>query len=542
MQEVVSLARPNRNNRDIMAAAAGGADQGPIYNAAVYARLSIEDNGHGNDSIENQIELLKRYINEQEELKLSAVFYDNGMTGTNFCRPAFTAMLEEIKKGNVNCIVVKDLSRFGRNYMEAGTYLEKIFPFLGVRFISVNDHYDSISVTSNEALAVSLKNVYHHIYAKDISRKICTVFEAKKKQGQFLGRFAPYGYKKSEKDIHRLEIEEETAGVVRRIFQMRLKGTSAAAIARFLNDQGAASYHRLLYERGLIKGTRGEAKSVWSGGSVMGILRNPVYCGCMVERKSESAYYKGGQMIEIPRDEWNYIEDTQEAIIDQITFKKVQQLIENSRLAAVGRQKQTNDRERTENVLKGLLVCGYCKNNMIRDSGYYGRDGKLIRHRFYCSGKYRKNESCKSASKVEEDLLISVFYLIKAQSELLAGTFIRGNHKMREREEFQEENPELQMFLINKKERELYCDYKRRHLSETAYVTAQRELESRKRQLERPVIPDVTVTDSDLRGKIRDDKGKLLLSREHYLAFFHKIEVYNGWITVNYAFQDELIR
>jgi DNA invertase Pin-like site-specific DNA recombinase len=531
MQEVVSLARPNRNNRDIVESAAADADKGTACNTAVYARLSIEDNGYGSDSIENQIELLKRYINEREELKLSAVFYDNGMTGTNFCRPGFTAMLKEIKKGSVNCIVVKDLSRFGRNYMETGTYLEKIFPFLGVRFISVNDHYDSISVTSNEALAVSLKNVYHHIYAKDVSRKICTVFETKKKQGQFLGRFAPYGYKKSEKNRHRLEIEEETACVVRRIFQMRLKGTSAAAIARFLNDQGVASYHRLLFERGLIKGTRGEAKSVWSGGSVMGILRNPVYCGCMVERKSESAYYKGGHIIEIPRDEWNYIEDTQEAIIDQMTFEKVRQLIEDSRLHR--RQKQTQGRERTENVLKGLLVCGYCKNNMIRDSGYYGRDGKLIRHRFYCSGKYRKDESCKSFSKVEEDLLISVFYLIKAQSELLAGTFIIVNPAMPQQEDFQEENPELQLLLINRKARELYSDYKRRRISETAYVTAQRELENRKQQLEQPVTPDVTVTDSDWRMR---------LSREHYQAFFHKIEVYNGWITVNYAFQDELAR
>lgn len=338
IQGVVLLARPNRNNRDLLESVSPDKACISTYNTAVYARLSIEDNGCGSDSIKNQIEMIKNYIAEKKELTLHSIFYDNGMTGTNFDRPGFAAMLEEIKKGNINCVAVKDLSRFGRNYMEAGNYLEKIFPFLGVRFISINDNYDSISVTSNDELVLSLKNICHHIYAKDISRKICTVFETKKKQGLFLGRFAPYGYKKSDNNRYKLEIDEETAGTVRDIFKMRLEGISAAEIARILNDQGTASYSRLLYERGFIKGTRGEALSHWSGGSVLGILKNPVYCGCMVERKSDSAYYKGGQKIEIPKSEWNYIENTHKAIIDKAAFEKVRQLIETSGKAA-GRKK-----------------------------------------------------------------------------------------------------------------------------------------------------------------------------------------------------------
>lgn len=334
IQEVVLLARPNRNNRDLLESHFQDKARVSTYNTAVYARLSIEDNGCSSDSIKNQIEMIKKYIAEKQDLTLHSVFYDNGMTGTNFDRPGFVAMLEEIKKGNINCVAVKDLSRFGRNYIEAGNYLEKIFPFLGVRFISINDSYDSISVTSNEELTLSLKNICHHIYAKDISRKICTVFDAKKKQGLFLGRFAPYGYKKSDNNRYKLEIEEETAGTVRDIFKMRLEGISAAKIARFLNDQGTASYSKLLFERGFIKGTKGEPLSHWSSGSVLGILKNPVYCGCMVERKSDSAYYKGGQKIEIPKSEWNYIENTQEAIIDKVTFEKVQKLIEISGKAA----------------------------------------------------------------------------------------------------------------------------------------------------------------------------------------------------------------
>lgn len=320
---MISLARPNRNNRDLMDSQSLHTTVLSTYQTAIYARLSIEDNGCGSDSIESQIELLKKYIEEKQDLTLKHVFYDNGMTGTNFDRPGFMAMVEEMKKGNINCIAVKDLSRFGRNYVEAGYYLERIFPFLGVRFISVNDNYDSISVTSNEELAFSLKNVCHHIYAKDISRKICTVFEAKKKQGLFLGRFAPYGYKKSENNKYKLEIEEETAKVVQNIFKLRLNGMSASGIARFLNSQGIPSQSKRLFENGMIKGTKGEATSSWSSGSVLGILKNPVYCGCVVERKSDSAYYKGGHMAEIPRSDWRYIEHTHEAIIDKETFEQV---------------------------------------------------------------------------------------------------------------------------------------------------------------------------------------------------------------------------
>lgn len=320
---MISLARPNRNNRDLMDSQSLHTTVLSTYQTAIYARLSIEDNGCGSDSIESQIELLKKYIEEKQDLTLKHVFYDNGMTGTNFDRPGFMAMVEEMKKGNINCIAVKDLSRFGRNYVEAGYYLERIFPFLGVRFISVNDNYDSISVTPNEELAFSLKNVCHHIYAKDISRKICTVFEAKKKQGLFLGRFAPYGYKKCENNKYKLEIEEETAKVVQNIFKLRLNGMSAYGIARFLNSQGIPSQSKRLFENGTIKGTKGEASSSWSSGSVLGILKNPVYCGCVVERKSDSAYYKGGHMAEIPRSEWRYIEHTHKAIIDKETFEQV---------------------------------------------------------------------------------------------------------------------------------------------------------------------------------------------------------------------------
>lgn len=550
------MARPNRNNSNNGEKIITDIILPPVYNTAIYARLSVEDNGCDSDSIENQIGLLKKYVADNQELTLISTFYDNGMTGTNFDRPGFIAMLDEVKKGRINCIAVKDLSRFGRNYMETGNYLEKIFPYLGVRFISINDNYDSISVTANEALALSLKNVYHHIYSKDISRKICTIFETKKKQGLFLGRFAPYGYRKSQSNRYKLEIEEETAGVVRDIFKMHLDGMGVTAIARILNDKGVASYYKLLFERGLVKGTRGEAKSLWSGGSVKGILQNPIYCGCIVERKGDYAYYKGRQEREIPRSEWRYIENTHEGIIDKSTFEKVQQLIEDSKQAVVNQRKKTSYRERTENILRGLIICGYCKKHMVRDGGYYSNDGKLIRHRFNCSSKYCKSEHCKGASIVEAELTANLFHIVKAQIDLLADTkeLMNDYLKFADYEKrkkgllLKERNLELRLLQTKTKAKELYHDYKQGLLSEASYVFAQRKYETEQHVLDleleefknkETTTKKIMEPDTDRISKILSFQIEKTLSREMCLALIESIEVYKGHIVINYTFKPE---
>lgn len=542
------MGRPNRNNRDTAEVLNTDLSLSSVYNTAIYARLSVEDNGCESDSIGNQIELLKKYVANNQQLVLVSTFYDNGATGTNFERAGFIAMLDEVKKGKINCIVVKDLSRFGRNYMETGNYLEKIFPCLGVRFISVNDNYDSISVTANEELALSLKNVYHHIYAKDISRKICTVFESKKKQGLFLGRFAPYGYKKSDSNKYKLEIEEETAGVVQSIFRMRLEGMGVTSIARALNDKGIASYYKMLFDRGLLKGTRGEAMALWSGSSVKGILENPIYLGCIVERKGDYAYYKGIQKREIPPSEWNYIENTHDALIDRETFEKVQTLIKGSKQAAAVQREQTSHRERTENILRGLLVCSYCKKNMVRDSGYYDADGKLIRHRYNCSNKYRRKESCKANSLVEAELLSNLRHMVTAEFELLADTndllndYLKsGDYDAQKSGIFsQGRGLEAKLLQMKNKVKELYQDYKQGLLSESAYIFAQDKYENQQRELELH-LKELNERAAAAKKNVEPDMDwrSKALSRDMCLALVERIEVYNDHIAVKYTFQSE---
>ena len=223
-----------------------------IYNADLYLRLSKEDGDkEESDSITNQKELIFDYLKSMEDIKIHEVRVDDGYSGVNFNRPAFQQMLEDIKAGKVDCVITKDLSRFGRNHIEVGKYLEKIFPYLGVRFIAINDNYDSArSDTQTDNIIIPFKNLINDAYCRDISIKIRSNLEVKRKKGDFVGAFAPYGYRKSEADKNRLEIDEEAAENVRRIFRMYLQGSSAYKIAEVLNGEDVLTPMDYKKERG----------------------------------------------------------------------------------------------------------------------------------------------------------------------------------------------------------------------------------------------------------------------------------------------------
>lgn len=502
------------------------------------------------NSLEIQVDYLQKYINQNRELTLIKIYRDNGMTGTNFQRPAFMAMLEDIKSGKINCIVVKDLSRFGRNYVETGNYLENLFPYMGIRFISVNDSYDSMDATAQEKLAISLKNVYHSIYSKDISRKICTSFDIKKKKGFFLGRYAPYGYKKSRENHYILEIEEETAKIVKEIFELRLKGIGVVKIARILNNRGILSQNRRLYERGEIK--KGK-DSIWSGASVLGILENPIYCGCLVERKTDISYYRGGQKRVIPQEEWNYIKNTHEAIIDKAIFYKVHILIEESRKENL--KIKNKNGENVENLWKGLIICGECKRRMLRDGGYDSKDKKSIKYRFVCVKKYLKNNACMSFSIGEAELTNIVFHILNKQILLLVDRKAFWNEKKYKKKskeyEFNKTFYYKNLFM-NMKELEsiistCYQDYKRGLLDREEYVDVQEECERKKEELEKQ-IEDLKIQEKKKEYKKSDqefqtmieNKNEIYLNRELCLKLIEKIVVYKGQIHIYFRFQSEI--
>lgn len=401
------------------------------YAAAIYARLSVEDTNTESSSIENQLLIVQKYLEAHGELVLMDTYIDNGQTGTNFHRPEFFRLMQDVERGKVNCILVKDLSRFGRNYLETGNYLENIFPKNEVRFISVNDNYDSLLADDQDGLMVSLKSILHDSYAKDISRKVSTAIDVKKKSGKFMNRIPPYGYVLSKTHPYKLVIENEQAEVVRNIFRWRLEGSGAAAIARELNEKGIPTRMKLRFIEGF---SDGKELSLWHGSTVTNILKNPSYMGCLVERKTKKALYRGGITEVLSPEDWVMIHNTQEPIISSEIFYTIQDILKQSALQKKEEASQYAYRQRTENVLRGLLICGECGSVLQRDGGYYHKDGTLVGHFFNCPRKYLKKEGCEAHSVREREIKEVIFQVCKCHFLLQAnpdeGTFLKSAERL----------------------------------------------------------------------------------------------------------------
>jgi len=367
------------------------------YNTAIYARLSVEDcRDKESDSIENQIYLIKQYIAERPYLKLRSVFSDNGETGTNFNRAGFTAMMNAVRAGKINCIVVKDLSRFGRNYIETGEYLEKIFPFMGVRFVSINDGLDNEDENSNtDALIVSLKNLINDVYAKDISQKIISSLRTKQLNGEYIGGLPPYGYQKSAEDYHRLVIDEETAPVVRDIFKWKAGGMGDTVIARRLNEMGVPSPMKRRVEKKEVEKTGNCRLYLWRDRAISLITTNPMYIGHMTQGRTRQALCENMPLKGQPKSEWIIVENTHEPIVDAVTFEKAQEARANNTGAFYRNYDKSKHMSGENHLFKGLLVCAECGSRLIRMKSR----AKPVSYTFQCPVK-RKNLGTNCTHKV----------------------------------------------------------------------------------------------------------------------------------------------
>lgn len=264
-----------------------------IYRAAIYLRLSKEDGDvvdisgkTGSDSINNQRTLIKEFLKNQKNIEVVSERVDDGYSGTNFDRPGFIAMMQDIKDGLVDCVICKDLSRFGREYIGTGKYIERIFPSIGVRFIAVNDGIDSINKSSQaDEIIVPFKNLINDAYARDISLKVRSHLEVKRKNGEFIGAFCPYGYKKADDNKNRLIIDVPAANVVKEIFRLKLMGLSQDSIANKLNDEIIPSPLEYKQQNGdkLCTSFKKNEKAQWSSKTVRRILENRVYIGELIQ-------------------------------------------------------------------------------------------------------------------------------------------------------------------------------------------------------------------------------------------------------------------
>ena len=302
------------------------------------------------------------YLEREEHVKVVDCYVDNGATGTNFHRPGFERMIHDLRKRRINCIIVKDLSQFGRNYLETSEYLEKIFPASGIRFIAVNNNYDSYkNKGEKEGIAVPFSNIVNEMYARDISGKIQSSIHTLMAKGEYLPSASsiPYGYIR-DAGRNTYAVDAETEGIVRMIFEKRLAGVSGFAISGELNSQGIPSPGRLRFLRGMNHDKRNEA-SVWSHKTVNFILSNEAYTGCRIYGKVKK---EGGRKIRQKKENWQYVHDAHPAIISGETFCRVQELMEKEQeIRSRYHQRSTADDFQYQ-ILKDKVFCGDCGSAM----------------------------------------------------------------------------------------------------------------------------------------------------------------------------------
>ena len=383
------------------------APQAKEFKTAAYIRLSIEDSGKpGSDTIEGQKDLLLAYIERQADLRLVEVYCDNGRTGTNFNRPDFERMMEDVRRGRINCIVVKDLSRFGRNYHETSNYLLRIFPFLGVRFVAVNDYFDTeTAVETERGLVMPLKNIINDTYSRDISRKISTAIETKERRGEFIGVFAPYGYRKSDDDRHKLVPNPETAPIIREIFTLRLQGLGYTGIARLLNGRGVPSPGAYLYQCGISKQEK-YRDAIWAAWNIKEILRDEVYLGHLIQGKRTNVAYKQARKERsAPSDEWRVFRNAHEPLIDEDTFAAAQRITAENRRTYEESLGKADDLK-IPSLFRGRVFCGDCGKALVRRHVYNRRqDGRIYYYNYLCVTSVKKAGACTPKNLKESKLL-----------------------------------------------------------------------------------------------------------------------------------------
>ena len=386
------------------------------YYAAIYLRLSKEDGDTSSgekkesNSIANQRKLIEDYLKRHPEINLVQEFCDDGFTGANFDRPDFQRMMEQVKTRKINCIIVKDLSRFGRDYIDSGKYIEKIFPSLGIRFIAINDNYDSAqSQQAGNEIILPFKNLINDSYSRDISIKIRSNLDIKRRNGEFVGSHVVYGYRRSEDDKNKLVIDQVVAPIVQSIYRMKLDGFSPAQIADKLNKDGVPSpyeYKRLSgskYQSGFKKQIQAE----WSPVAIYRILKNEVYTGTLVQGKTTTPNHKVKNRTLKDESEWMRTENAHDAIIPLSLFDTVQKVMLEDTRSPSG--------DSSVHLFSGKMFCADCQNTMVRKRTCSA--GKEYVY-FVCNTNKTDKTSCAAHSVKEKVVYDAVLAVIQAQVSL----------------------------------------------------------------------------------------------------------------------------
>ncbi|MDE6974695.1 MAG: recombinase family protein [Lachnospiraceae bacterium] len=389
-----------------------------VYAAAVYLRLSKEDGDvcdenrkQESNSITNQKRLIHDFLKGREDIHVFKEYVDDGYTGSDFLRPSFQEMIKDMEAGKVNLIIVKDLSRFGREYIEAGRYLQKIFPAAGVRFIAVTDHYDSLTADRTEKnIVIPVKNFVNDAYSADLSVKIRSHLESKRGNGEYTGAYVSYGFRKDSSDHNKLVVDPVAGENVKLIFRWKLNGMSNGRIAEKLNALGIpapADYKRSLgihYRSGFQK----NLCSKWSPAAVGRILSNPLCKGLVVQGKKERINHKIKKMVAKPESEQSRYRQEDLVLIGETQFDIMQELLK--------KDTRTNPGQDLAYLFSGILYCPDCGRQMIRRKTVHKGKQTI----FYICKTYNVEKTCTRHSIKEQELILLVTEAVKAQVQMAA--------------------------------------------------------------------------------------------------------------------------
>lgn len=518
-----------------------------------YIRLSKEDlkkakeGKDDSNSVKNQRDLLNDYYQQHiEEFESVTEYVDDGHTGTDTDRDDFQRLLADVMSGKINCVIVKDLSRLSRNYSDAGSLIENLFVRMNVRFISLAENVDSYKDPDSVSnIIVPITNVMNDNYCYQTSKKIRQVFDYKRRNGQYIGSFAPYGYIKHPKDKHQLIVDPDAAETVKLIFSMFLKGTSKRAIGMYLNEHGIPSPSAYKQMKELPVSTRGSDNPMWGGRMIHAILTNPTYTGDLAQGRSRVKSYKVHQIETVPKEEWVQVAGTHEAIIDYETFDKVQGLLQ--------RDTRTSPKGREIHLFSGFLKCADCGRAVTRcvgknDNVYYACSTYKTRSRTACSMHSIKHNRLEAAVlfAVQQQVHLAVSY-----SEIIARINtapVKKSQSIRLDDLITAKERELAK--ITRYKQSLYQDWKDGEITQQDYRDMKADYE-RQTITVTAVLDNLTAERAELANGVDNEHPALVafmqyqnidtLTRDILVELIDQIKVYeNGNISVRFKFADEL--
>ncbi len=516
---------------------------------AIYARLSVENSGKDDDgnSLQNQIAVCEDYLDGCPHLRLTEVYSDNGRTGTVFDRPAWNRLMDDVRTGKIQCIVVRDLSRFGRDYVETGNYLEKIFPALGTRFISVKENFDNFTCgNAMESLSVSLQNLVNAMYSRDISKKVSTALRAQMETGSFRNRNLPYGYLWNG-DKTAYVVDEEAAAVVRQIFEWKRQEVSVYTIVERLKAGGIESPERHKRRAGTRNGGNIQGEG-WCPSTIRGILQNRAYIGEMICGKSETALYKGLKKRLTEKDNWIVVSDAHPPIVSVSDFEAVErQMREDSAHRETAMEWSADIRAGMIDLFAGKIFCADCGKRMYyKRQRICGCKNVTFRGVYDCSTHVRRGHATCFNHFIRQDALNEkVFNAIRDQLQvaldyeklLLAMRGGSGEASVREKHKAAVASVKLRLNALKKKRAGLYESYVEGILNEEEYAFAKQTYEEQYEALNRLLDEAVERRERFLASISPDNKwltmmrgaaGMTGLTQELVDAIIEKVLVYGG--------------